>query len=51
MIINTSSSVTVNVVVCMTSPNEGIRDYKHPSVQYNTTYNKLYLSSGCIQKH
>ena len=29
MIINTSSSVTVNVVVYMTSPNEGIRDYKH----------------------
>ena len=29
MIKNTSSAVTVNVVVCMTSPNEGIRDYKH----------------------
>ena len=29
MIINTSSSVTVNVVEYMTSPNEGIRDYKH----------------------
>ena len=29
MIINTSSSVTVNVVVYMTSPNEDIRDYKH----------------------
>ena len=29
MIINTSSSVTVNVVVYTTYPNEGIRDYKH----------------------
>ena len=29
MIINTSSSVTVNMVVYTTSPNEGIRDYKH----------------------
>ena len=29
MIINTSSAVTVNVVACMTSPNEDIRDYKH----------------------
>ena len=29
MIINTSSAVTVNMVVYITSPNEGIRDYKH----------------------
>ena len=28
MIINTSSSVIVNVVVYVTSPNEDIRDYK-----------------------
>ena len=29
MIVNTSSAVTVNVVVYTTSPNEDIRDYKH----------------------
>ena len=35
MIINTSSSVTVNVVVYMTSPNEDIPDYKHVVVSHS----------------
>ena len=35
MIINTSSAVTVNVVVYMPSHNEGIRDYKHVVVRHS----------------